>query len=117
MVVVVRGIGLNEVSWDRLASIVLKEMLVGLANGAVVGALAGLVIGAWFRSAAVGLAVAVVLVLNSVLACMVGTVVPLALKRARFDPAIASSVFVITTTVVIGLLVYLAIGGFVVRSR
>jgi magnesium transporter len=116
MVVVVRGIGLNEVSWDRLVPVVLKEALVGLANGALVGALAGLVIGAWFRSFAVAFAVGASLVLNSVLACLVGTLVPLSLKRARFDPAIASSVFVITITVVIGLLVYLAIGRLVVTG-
>jgi magnesium transporter len=110
LAVVVRGIGLNEVTWERLAKVLVKEAAVGLADGAVLGAIAAIVAGAWFRSVALALAVAAALALNLVLACAVGAVVPIVLKRARVDPAIASSVFVVTLTVVIGLFVYLAIG-------
>ncbi len=54
--------------------------------------------------------VGVALGINMVVASLVGAIVPLVLKRFRVDPAIASSVFVVTFTVIVGLLVYLALG-------
>jgi magnesium transporter len=113
MTVIVRGIGLNEVSWDRWLGVLGKEALVGLANGAVVGAAAGLAAAVWFSSARLGLAVGVALFVNTVVAGALGTVIPIVLKRLRVDPAVASNVFVMTLTVVVGLLIYLELGRMV----
>jgi magnesium transporter len=110
MTVVVRAIGLNEVARGGWVGIVAKEALVGLVNGAAVGLAAGLAAAAWFRSLALGAAVAIALVVNTVVAGLFGTAVPILLKRLRIDPAIASSVFVITLTVVVGLLIYFMLG-------
>src|SRR5262245_2662279 len=113
MTVIVRGIGLNEVSWDRWLGVLAKEAVVGVANGAVVGAAAGLAATVWFSSLRLGAAVAVAIFVNTVVAGAFGTIVPIALKRLRIDPAVASNVFVMTLTVVAGLLIYLALGRMV----
>jgi magnesium transporter len=116
MTVVVRGIGLGEVSVDTGRRVVLKESLVGLINGALVGLVTFLIISAWF-----GWKLAVVLsltmVLSLVIAGMLGALIPVALKRFRVDPALASSVFVVTMTDVITFFLYLIIATLVLRYK
>jgi magnesium transporter len=115
MTVIVRGLGLNEVSWDRWSGVLRKELAAGLGSGAVVGLLGAVAAGVWFRDIRVGVVVGLAITLNTVLATCVGTLVPLLLKRLKVDPAIASSVFVLTVTLVLGLLLYLAAGAVVMH--
>jgi magnesium transporter len=115
MTVMVRGIGLSEVTWERSLRVLVKEAIVGLANGAVVGAIAALVVGVWFRDTALAVTLGLVMVLNSLVACLAGTFVPVLLKRMRVDPAIASTAFVITVTSVVGLAIYLAVAHAILR--
>lgn len=110
MTVVVRSIGLDNLVWAVGVRVVVKESMVALLNGTVVGVLAGAATGIWFASARVGIVIAVALLLNTVVGGLVGTLVPITLKRLRVDPAIASSVFVITLTVIVGLVIYLWMG-------
>jgi magnesium transporter len=109
MTVTVRGIGLSEVTWDRSVRVLMKEAVVGLTNGTVVGALAALVVGLWFGDPALAAALGVAMILNSLVACLAGTFVPVVLKRMHLDPAIASTAFVVTVTSILGLAIYLAV--------
>jgi magnesium transporter len=52
------------------------------------------------------------MILNMIVAGLFGILVPVALKRMKIDPAIASSVFVTTITDVIGFLSFLGIGAY-----
>jgi magnesium transporter len=115
LAVIVRSIQLGEVSWERGLRVVLKESSVGIANGLVVGAVAGAVASIWLRSLRLGMTVGLALALTTLIACVLGTLVPLLLKRSRVDPAIASSLFVVTLSIVLGLLIYLALGSVLVR--
>ena len=94
----------------------LKESLVGLINGALVGLVTFVIISAWF-----GWKLAVVLgltmVLSLLIAGMLGALIPVALKRFRVDPALASSVFVVTMTDVITFFLYLIIATLVLRYK
>lgn len=110
MTVVVRSIGLDDVAWRRGIRVVLKEATVALLNGVAVGLLAGMAAGVWFRSSGIGVVIAVSLVFITVVGGIVGALVPITLKRMRIDPAIASSVFVVALTVLVGLAFYLAVG-------
>lgn len=114
MTVVVRSIGLDNLGWNVGVRVIVKETIVALLNGSVVGVLAGVGAGLWFRSFGVGVLIAVVLLLNTVVGGLVGTIVPITLKRMRIDPAIASSIFVITVTVIVGLVLYLWLGRMLV---
>lgn len=110
MTVVVRGIGLDNLVWNVGVRVIVKESLVALLNGAVVGVLAGVAAGLWFGSVRVGVVIAAALLLNTVVGGLVGALVPMGLKRMGIDPAIASSIFVITVTVIVGLVLYLWMG-------
>ncbi|HWP44817.1 MAG TPA: magnesium transporter, partial [Blastocatellia bacterium] len=91
-----------------------KESLVGLTNGLVVGLAAFLIISAWF-SWELALVLGLTMVFSLLVAGMLGALVPVALKRFRVDPALASSVFVVTITDVITFFVYLGIATLLLR--
>jgi magnesium transporter len=88
----------------------LKEILVGAINGLVTGLLAGLVAFFWKANPWLGVALALAMVGNLVVAAVAGTLVPLLLRRMKIDPALASSVFVTTATDVAGFLLFLGLG-------
>ncbi|HEU4391885.1 MAG TPA: magnesium transporter [Blastocatellia bacterium] len=108
LTVVVRGLGLGEVGWETSGRIVLKEALVGMINGVLVGVVVAAIISVWF-SLRLGLVLGVTMVVSLFVASMLGTLIPVALKRFHFDPALSSSVVVITLTDVATLVFYLGL--------
>jgi len=117
MTVVVRGIGLGEVGWETTRRVVTKEALVGLINGVIIGVIVCLTVAVWFGvrlgsmwfGLKLGGILGVTMVLSLVVAGTLGTVVPVLLKRFKVDPALASSMFVVTFTDVITFFFYLGI--------
>jgi len=115
MTVVVRGIGLGEVGWETTRRVVTKEALVGLINGLIIGVVVCAIITVWFGAKLgsmwfglkLGGILGVTMVLSLVVAGALGTLVPVLLKRFRVDPALASSMFVVTFTDVITFFFYL----------
>ncbi|MFQ5789502.1 MAG: magnesium transporter [Acidobacteriota bacterium] len=110
LTVMVRGIALGELSWSNSRRALLKEMLVGTANGVAIGAFVALVAFLWKGSPMLGLILAVAMAGNLMVAAVAGTLVPLALRWLKVDPALASSVFVTTCTDVFGFLFFLGLG-------
>ena len=110
LTVMVRGIALGELSWSNSRKALLKEMLVGLINGIVIGALVALLALFWKGSPVLGFVIGLAMVGNLLVAAFMGTLVPLALRALKVDPALASSVFVTTATDVFGFLFFLGLG-------
>ncbi|MBI3636334.1 MAG: magnesium transporter [Candidatus Rokubacteria bacterium] len=106
---VVRGIALGEMSGGVLWRVLRKELWLGfttgLGNGLVVAAIAYVWKGQVLLSAILGVA----LLLNMLVAAVVGTLIPIALKAFRIDPAIASSVIITTFTDVFGFFSFLGL--------
>lgn len=97
LAVSVRRIALGQVPAGREASIVGKEIVVGLVNGFAIALVAG-GIGWMVAGPRFGAVVAIAMVGNLGVAGFAGAFIPLLLDRLRVDPAIASSVFVTTFT-------------------
>lgn len=108
MTVVVRAMGLGEVEWQTGGRLFMKEALVGAINGLAVGVLACAAVSLWF-GLKLGVLLGVTMVSSIFLAAMLGTLIPIVLKRLRFDPAVASSVLVLALTDVITFLCYLGL--------
>lgn len=109
MAVMLRGMTLGELKSTRIVGIVTKEGVLGLINGAVTGALAGVAM-YWFAARGGGedaLALALITLAAMSLSCMVaglaGSTIPLVLKRLGTDPATASSIFLTTLTDVVSM--------------
>jgi magnesium transporter len=109
LTVVVRGIALGELSWTNSRKALMKEAIVGLGNGIALGVAAALIAWAWRGSPVLGVVLGVAMIVNMFVAATAGTLIPLGLRAANVDPALASSVFITTLTDIFGFFAYLGL--------
>ncbi len=109
LTVIVRGIALGTVTLTQTRRVLVKELTIALGNGVSLGAAAGLVAYWWKGNATLGVVLALALLTNLLVAALVGSVVPLTLRRLGVDPAVASNVFVTACTDICGFLSFLGI--------
>jgi magnesium transporter len=109
LTVVVRGIALGELTWTNARKALLKETLVGIGNGVALGLCAALVVWATRGNPVLGIVLGLAMVINMFVAAAAGTLVPLGLRAANIDPALASSVFITTMTDVFGFFSFLGL--------
>jgi len=115
LTVIVRGIALGELTWANSRKALLKEAAVGIGNGFACGIIGALVVWAWKGDIVLGLILCAAMVINMFIAATAGTVIPLALRAMKVDPALASSVFITTLTDVFGFASWLGLGTFFIK--
>jgi magnesium transporter len=115
LTVIVRGIALGELTWSNSRKALFKESLVGLGNGVACGIAGALVIFVFNGDYWLGMILAMAMVINMFIAATAGTLIPLALRAMKIDPALASSVFITTLTDVFGFLSFLGLGTLFIR--
>jgi magnesium transporter len=109
LAVTLRGMTLGELTPERHWKITMKELVVGLLNGILVGVTAagGMYLYASEQNNPAALNLAGVVFLAMVVSCMVsgvsGTLVPRILRRLGTDPATASSIFLTTATDIVSM--------------
>ena len=109
LTVIVRGIALDELTWSNSRRALGKEALVGLGNGLILG-MAGGVIAWWIvGNVYVGGILALAMIINLLVAAVAATLIPIALRALKVDPALASSVFITTLTDVFGFFAFLGL--------
>ena len=86
-----------------------KEVSVGLINGLVLGGLLAVAAWAWKGSPMLGIVVGAALAINTIVAVSLGGTIPLALKRFRIDPAVASGPVLTTVTDMCGFFLVLSL--------
>ena len=105
----IRGLALGQISRKNARSLVIKELAVGLFNGALWAAVVAGVATLWFGDRGLGLIIGLAMIINLVVAALAGTAIPLVLKRMGIDPAIAGGVILITVTDVVGFMTFLGL--------
>jgi magnesium transporter len=113
--VVVRGIALGELTVGVLGRVLWKEVRLALSTGTISGLTIALIAYAWKRHLLLALVVGVALLFNMLVAAVVGTLIPVLLKKLRVDPAIASSVIVTTFTDAFGFFSFLGLATLLLR--
>jgi magnesium transporter len=109
LTVIVRGIALGELTWGNSRKALIKELLVGIGNGVVLGLVAALVVWVTRGNPVLGGVLGLAMIINMFVAAAAGTLVPLGLRAANVDPALASSVFITTMTDVFGFFSFLGL--------
>jgi magnesium transporter len=114
--IAVRSIALGDLRVRDVLKACRKEIMVAMANGAAIGTVAGLGAYIWKQNEALSLVVAAALFLNICVATMGGVLIPLGLKAARVDPALAANIFVTTITDVMGFAIFLGLAAVVITQ-
>jgi magnesium transporter len=109
LTVAVRAIAMKELTATNALRAIRKEILVSSLNGLLFGVLIGGLAWAWFGSPALGGVIAIATVINLLTAGLTGSMLPVILQRAGFDPAVASSALLTSVTDVVGFYVFLAL--------
>jgi magnesium transporter len=116
LAVTIRGLTLQEFKPGVFRRVLVKETLLGVLNGAVVGLVAAVAMVAYAihsgadQPAVLGVVVLLAMTGACLASGMTGVLVPLTLQRLGADPATASSIFLTTATDVVsmGLFLWLA---------
>lgn len=114
---VIRALALGEFTLGQWWKVMRRELAVGLALGLILGAVGFLRIAAWSMFSDVygphwlliALTVGVALVGIVLWGSLMGSMLPLILKRVGFDPATSSAPFVATLVDVTGLVIYFTV--------
>lgn len=120
LAVALRGMTLGDLKAGEERKLVVKEGMLGLLNGMLVGvsAGAGMWVYAYMNKNPHALMLAVVVWLSMVASCVVsglsGALIPLTLKKFGADPATASSIFLTTATDVISMGTFLGLATLLV---
>lgn len=104
-----RELSLGLVRPSEIFRVWIKEISVGLINGAVLGALVAGVVLLYDGNPYLGFVVGTALFLNTLVAVSIGGIVPLALKRVGFDPAVAAGPLLTTVTDMCGFFLVLGL--------
>ncbi len=109
LAVAIRGLAVGEIRAGQAFRLIRKEMGVGVLMGLGLGAVIGVIVGVMQGNAWLGVVLGCALIVNSVIAGLAGTIVPILLTKFRIDPALASGVVVTTLTDMCGFVAFLGL--------
>jgi len=107
LTVAIRALVTRDLTSANAWRVIRREAMAALMNGLIFAVLLAGVTYIWFRDPKLSLVIGAALIFNFLCAGLAGILVPLGLKKAGADPAVASSVFVTTVTDVIGFFAFL----------
>jgi magnesium transporter len=121
---VIRALALGEVSLLDWWRVMRREIISGLALGVILGSVGFLRITVWSVFSTmygehwllIACTVSLSLVLVVLWGSLIGSLLPLLLRRLGFDPATSSAPFVATLVDVTGLIIYFTVASVVLRG-
>jgi magnesium transporter len=109
LAVTVRALATNQLTSSNTFRMFGREFKIALANGLCLGVLIGGGVGLVFQYPMLGVVMGAAMIINNLVAGIVGIVVPVTLERLRIDPAVSSAVFVTTATDTMGFFSFLGL--------
>jgi magnesium transporter len=121
---VIRALALGEVELSDWWRVMRREILAGLALGAMLGGIGFMRISIWSTFSniygahwlLIGVTVALALVGIVLWGTLIGSLLPFVLRRLGFDPATSSAPFVATLVDVTGLVIYFSVALVILRG-
>ena len=110
LAVTIRRIATDGVSPQEYFPVVIKEIIVGIVNGLLIGMAVALLALATRQDPMLGGVVFLAMTGNLIIAGFAGSSVPLILQRLGVDPAVASSILITAFTDILGYLLLLGLG-------
>jgi len=108
LTLVIRSLALGQINKTNTRSLLKNEMLLGLINGFIWALIVFAISTFAFKDTSIGIVIGIAMLLNLLIAPLVGVTLPIILRRLGIDPALAGSVLLTTATDVVG---YMAVLG------
>ena len=112
LTLVIRGIATGQIGRGNSMTLLLKELAVGLLNGGIWALVVASATIVWFGDFSLGLIIGAAMIANLLCAALAGVSIPVLMKKAGIDPALAGGVALTTVTDVIGILAFLGLATF-----
>lgn len=109
---IVRALALEQINTGSAWKLLTKEVGVSLVNGLMWGTIIGAFTFAIYQNAELGLIMTMAMVLNLLLAAILGVLIPLTLRKFGRDPALGSSVMITAVTDSGGFFIFLGLATF-----
>lgn len=106
---IVRGLALGQISTYHMKALFLKEIGVSLLNGLIWGSVLGVAAYLLYNNVALGLVMTGAMILNLLLAAVMGVGIPLVMTKLDRDPAVGSSVLITAVTDSGGFFIFLGL--------
>ena len=110
---IVRALAIGQLTQSSIRSLLYKEISVALLNGLIWGSIVGLFAFYLYNNADLGFVMASAMVLNLILAAIMGVIMPLLMHRLGKDPAVGSSVLITAMTDSGGFFIFLGLATLV----
>ncbi|MCB0114508.1 MAG: magnesium transporter, partial [Caldilineaceae bacterium] len=107
MTIVVRSLGLGEISVRDAWRVLRHEINVGVLHGLLLGMMVATISLIWLGNPYLSMIIGLAMLGNLFVAALVGVLVPMTLSRFGLDPALGSSMFVTATTDILGFTLFL----------
>ena len=113
---IVRALALGQITRDNARKLFIKELGVSVLNGLIWGSVVGLFAFLIYHSWALGVVMTAAMLLNLLLAALMGVSIPLLMEKLGRDPALGSSVLITAITDSGGFFIFLGLATvFLVR--
>ena len=110
---IVRALAIGQLTQSSIRSLLYKEISVALLNGLIWGSIVGLFAFYLYNNADLGFVMASAMVLNLILAAIMGVLMPLLMHRLGKDPSVGSSVLITAMTDSGGFFIFLGLATLV----
>ena len=110
---IVRALAIGQLTQSSIRSLLYKEISVALLNGLIWGSIVGLFAFYLYNNADLGFVMASAMVLNLILAAIMGVLMPILMHRLGKDPAVGSSVLITAMTDSGGFFIFLGLATLV----
>jgi magnesium transporter len=107
LTLIIRSMAQGSLIDSNLSWLIRRELAVSILNGLLWASLIAFGTSFVFQDWALGLIIAIALVINMAVAALSGAVLPRVLKSLNIDPAIAGTVILTTITDVVGFITFL----------
>ncbi|ANG62045.1 magnesium transporter [Marinobacterium aestuarii] len=112
LTLVIRGQALGHVERSNIGWLLNRELVAGALNGLLWASVVAAVAIIWFQDIYIGGIIAAAIVINLIAGALAGTLLPIGLKAAGIDPALAGSVLLTTITDVVGFFAFLGLATY-----
>lgn len=111
--IVLTSLARDEITLEDDLPLIIKEVGLGIFNGAIIGLIAGIVLYLKYHNVFLGLIILAAMILNMVIAGVVGFLLPLIFDKMKIDPAISSPIFLTTATDICGFFIFLGLASVI----